>query len=182
MQTCPAPPFHNLGHVAPHIPIPCWDHRNEQIVHSKKMVHGIKIYKRKLFWSKLCWVESVDNNQEDAYKRIVTFPMHFSKCGANLPATTDRPQFMQSNTSLATEGCVCPNMSTTYLLFVSALLLGSATLARACADNLNSSSSSSKLRSMPSLAIRWHSEATSAIMESRRSLNTLAESCAYNPQ
>ena len=111
----------------------------------------------------------------------ITFPMHFSKWGANLPATIDRPQFMHSNTSLATEGWDCPNMSTTYLLLASPLLLGSATLTRACADNLSSSSSSSKLRSRPNLAIRWHSDATSTIMESRRSPKKWDESCKQNP-
>ena len=109
-----------------------------------------------------------------------TFPMHFSKWGANLPATIGLPQFMQSNTSFATLGCVCPNMSTTYLPLVSPLLLGSATVTRACADSLNSSSSSSKLRSRPNLAIRWHSEATSTIMESRSSPKKWDESCNQN--
>ena len=110
----------------------------------------------------------------------LTFPMHFSRWGANLPATIGLPQFMQSKTSFATHGWVCPKMSTTYLPLVSPLLLGSATVTRACADNLNSSSSSSKLRSRPSLATRWHSEATSTIMESRRSPKKWDESCDKN--
>lgn len=109
----------------------------------------------------------------------VTLPMHFSKWGANLPAIIDRPQFMQSNISLATDGWVCPKISTTYLPFASLLLLESATLTRACAESLNSSSSSSKLRSRPNLAIRWHSDAISTITESRRSPNKLDESCKY---
>lgn len=114
-------------------------------------------------------------------KQRITFPMHFSKWGANLPAMIDRPQFMHSNISLATGGWVCPNMSTTYLLLASPLLLGSATLTRACADSLNSSSSSSKLRSRPNLAIRWHSDATSTIMESSRSPKKWDESCKQKP-
>lgn len=101
--------------------------------------------------------------------RELTFPMHFSKCGANLPAMIDRPQFMQSKISLATAGCVWPKMSTTYLLFASPLLFESATLTRAWAESLSSSSSSSKFRSSPSLAMRWHSEAMSRITESNRS-------------
>lgn len=103
--------------------------------------------------------------------------MHFSKWGANLPAMIDRPQFMHWNISFATGGWVCPNMSTTYLPFASLLLLGSATLTLACADSFNSSSSSSKLESSPSLATLWHSDATSTMMESRRSKKKWDESC-----
>lgn len=106
--------------------------------------------------------------------------MHFSKWGANLPATMERPQFMHSKISLATAGWVCPKISTTYLLLVSPLLLESATLARACADNLNSSSSSSKFRSSPNLATRWHSDATSTIIESNKSSKKWDESWNHN--
>lgn len=106
--------------------------------------------------------------------------MHFSKWGANLPATMERPQFMHSKISLATGGWVCPKISTTYLLLVSPLLLESATLARACADNLNSSSSSSKFRSSPNLATRWHSDATSTIIESNKSSKKWDETWNHN--
>lgn len=114
-------------------------------------------------------------------RAFLPFPMHFSEWGANMPAAIDLPQFMQSNISLATEGWLYPNMSTTYLLFVSPLLLGSAKLTHACADKLTSSSSSSDLGSRPNFAIRWDSDATSTIIESRRSPKVSNESCKDDP-
>lgn len=110
-------------------------------------------------------------------KKNFTFPMHFSKWGANLPAIMDCRQFMHSNISFAIEGCVCPKISTMYFPLTSPLLLASATIARASAESLISSSWTSKLRSRPNLAVRWHSDATSMIIESRRSPNKWADSC-----
>lgn len=114
--------------------------------------------------------------------KSITLPMHFSKWGANRPAIIDLPQFMHSRISFATGGWVCPNISTIYLPLVSPLWLGSDALARASADNLNSSSSSSKLRSSPNLAIRCASDATSTIIESRRSPKISDDSCKGKPK
>eukprot|EP00191_Tetraselmis_sp_GSL018_P015449 CAMPEP_0177578210 /NCGR_PEP_ID=MMETSP0419_2-20121207/221_1 /TAXON_ID=582737 /ORGANISM="Tetraselmis sp., Strain GSL018" /LENGTH=187 /DNA_ID=CAMNT_0019066627 /DNA_START=1033 /DNA_END=1596 /DNA_ORIENTATION=- len=43
-------------------------------------------------------------------------PRHFSKCGANRPATIARPQLVQSTRSEATTGCCWPKTSSETLL------------------------------------------------------------------